>query len=191
MTDRGIDLDRHSFQFFDEAGVAVHKVFLQEASAQAAFEALVSRHLHEDQSPILRPASGKPAVGFPGFPKARNPHRLWRVEPVSLGGLLLGAAAKNLQLQYSVASPGALQTLWGPAESLQRRGPWLQVLDPAFNLALDLESLGSAWVTQDDGEDEGPYRLQLLDARDEAMAELRGATPAWNDLLYALPVPEA
>lgn len=177
---------RRSLQFFDGEGSAVHKVFLQEGSAHAAFEALASRHLHEDQSPILGPSPGK-SWALRSFPGLRDSQRIWRVEPGSLGCLLLEAMGRNLQIQISVASGAALQTLCGPVGSLQRRGDWLQVLDPTFNLAIDLEGLASAWVTR---EEEGPYRLQLLNLRNEDVAELRGSTQAWNELLYALPVQE-
>lgn len=186
VVDQGSTGLRRSLQFFDREGTAVHKVFLLEPSSHAAFEALASRHRHEDQSPILGPSPGKSGA-LPGFSDLRSPQRIWRVEPGSLGSLLLEAAGRNLQLQISVASDGALQTLCGPVGSLQRRGAWLQVLDPTFNLALDLEGLASAWVAR---EEEGPYRLQLLNFRNEAVAELRGFTQEWNDQLYALPVQE-
>lgn len=42
---------RRSLQFFDSAGVAVHKIFLTEDSDIGAFEALVARHAAGDQSP--------------------------------------------------------------------------------------------------------------------------------------------
>lgn len=40
-----LENERHSLQFFDDAGVAVHKVYLTEASNVAAYEALVARYL--------------------------------------------------------------------------------------------------------------------------------------------------
>lgn len=41
---------RHSLQFFDETGTAVHKIFLTRKSDAAAYDALVERYRHEDQS---------------------------------------------------------------------------------------------------------------------------------------------
>jgi len=48
-----------SLEFFDEDGTAVHKIFLDHASDIRAYEALVDRHRHPDQSPELpiRPRS--------------------------------------------------------------------------------------------------------------------------------------
>lgn len=42
---------RHSLQFFDLDGTAVHKLYLRPESDQGAYDALVRRHLHADQQP--------------------------------------------------------------------------------------------------------------------------------------------
>ena len=42
-----------SFQFFDEHGAAIHKVFLTEQSDAAEFEKLVEKYKSEDQSPTI------------------------------------------------------------------------------------------------------------------------------------------
>ena len=54
---------RRSLQFFDADGTAVQKVYVREADAADAFERLVDRHLHADQSPAqrVRPAAPPPA----------------------------------------------------------------------------------------------------------------------------------
>ena len=41
---------RRSLQFYDAHGTAVHKIYLREESDLTAFEALVGKHLHADQS---------------------------------------------------------------------------------------------------------------------------------------------
>lgn len=45
------DGDRRSFQFFDQSGTAVHKVYAVKDTDIAAMEALAERYAHEDQSP--------------------------------------------------------------------------------------------------------------------------------------------
>jgi len=54
---------RHSLQFFDLDGLAVHKVYLREGSDFAACEEIVARHLHTDQSPGIKvvPHAAAPA----------------------------------------------------------------------------------------------------------------------------------
>ena len=43
---------RRSLQFFDAAGTAIHKIFLTRKSDVAAYEALVEKYRHADQSPV-------------------------------------------------------------------------------------------------------------------------------------------
>ena len=45
---------RHSLQFYDGDGTAVHKVYLREESNDEAFEAFVKKYLHVDQSTAQR-----------------------------------------------------------------------------------------------------------------------------------------
>jgi putative hemin transport protein len=54
---------RRSLQFYDAHGTAVHKIYLREESDLAAFEALVGKHLHADQSAgqSVLPKPGKAA----------------------------------------------------------------------------------------------------------------------------------
>ncbi|WP_340119544.1 ChuX/HutX family heme-like substrate-binding protein [Pelagibius sp. 7325] len=54
---------RHSLQFFDIDGLAVHKVYLREESDAAAYEKLVARHLHADQAPAIKVAAKTPPPG--------------------------------------------------------------------------------------------------------------------------------
>ena len=51
-TDKG---DKRSIQIFNAEGEAVHKIFLREASDVAAFERLVDRFRHENQTPFFLP----------------------------------------------------------------------------------------------------------------------------------------
>jgi putative hemin transport protein len=52
-----------SFQFFDLAGTAIHKVFLTEKSDLKAYEKLVEKYRSDDQSPTINvsPIAAKPA----------------------------------------------------------------------------------------------------------------------------------
>ncbi len=52
---------RHSLQFFDVDGLAVHKVYLRNESDAEAYETLVARHLHADQAPAIKVAAAAEA----------------------------------------------------------------------------------------------------------------------------------
>lgn len=51
---------RRSLQFFDRAGMAIHKIYATNYTDAAAFDALVARFRHDDQTPGLK--AEKPAV---------------------------------------------------------------------------------------------------------------------------------
>lgn len=54
---------RHSLQFFDLDGLAVHKIYLRGESAIDAYESVVAKYRHADQAPVIKvaPASSSPA----------------------------------------------------------------------------------------------------------------------------------
>jgi putative hemin transport protein len=52
---------RHSLQFFDLDGTAVHKVYLRDLGAVTAYETIVAKYLHPDQAPAIAVAARVPA----------------------------------------------------------------------------------------------------------------------------------
>lgn len=63
VTEEAHGKPRHSLQFFDQDGLAVHKIYLREESDTTAYEALVARYLHADQAGALKvaPLAAAPA----------------------------------------------------------------------------------------------------------------------------------
>lgn len=51
VTEPGKDKPRYSLQFFARDGEAIHKIYLTQASDEAAYHRLVEKYTHEDQSP--------------------------------------------------------------------------------------------------------------------------------------------
>jgi len=78
VIDQTPDGPRQSFQFFDQDGTAIHKVYLQNDSNHALFEQLTTRHLHEDQGtgqvviplPDARPDKPDSEIDIPAFQTA-------------------------------------------------------------------------------------------------------------------------
>src|SRR3546814_19199458 len=62
VTEQAYGQARHSLQIFDRDGLAVHKIYLREDGALEAYEALVAKHLHADQSPAI---AVKPSAAAP------------------------------------------------------------------------------------------------------------------------------
>lgn len=184
--------ERHSLQFFDAHGRAVHKVYLTGASHRPAYENLVERYAASDQSPWQEvapepsPAAEPPgdagfahdlkAHGFLAVAGQRRPARLRalllagrdRARPVSnvsAEHVLTLAAGAGLPLEISLSSPGATQTHSGTVHDIRRTGPWINVLDEGFNLHLRDARLGSSWVVWETVAGSGPAALELFDGR--------------------------
>ena len=93
-----------------------------------------------------------------------------------------------------VGNQGCIEIHSGPIHSLKPMGPWLNVLDPGFNLHLREAAIDTAWVVRKPGEDGVVTSLELFDAAGEAIATLFGKRkpgqvedPAWRALVGGLP----
>ncbi|QDE38042.1 hemin-degrading factor [Luteibacter pinisoli] len=60
--------------------------------------------------------------------------------------VLDGASAQAVPLMVFVGSPGVVQIHTGPVSNIVTAGPWLNVMDPAFNLHLRTDAIVSSWV---------------------------------------------
>lgn len=201
---------QRSLQFFDAAGVALHKVFLRPASDVAAFARLVEALADPDRSDRLTvqaPAPSEPeradadidvaglrqAWGrlrdthdFMGLLKTfgvtrtqalrlAEPRFAQAVQPEDCQGLLQAAAAQGVPIMVFVGNPGAIQIHTGPVRQVVLRGPWLNVLDPGFNLHLREDHIASAWVVRKPTVDGLVSSLELFDSQGDTIAMLFGA----------------
>jgi len=120
-----------------------------------------------------------------------------RARPVgtgSLSRLLHHAAATGLAIMVFVGNPGAIQIHTGPVRRIKPTGPWINVLDPDFNLHLREDHVIEAWLVRKPTEDGVVTSLELFDAKGETIALLFGRRkpgeaedPAWRDYVEALP----
>ncbi|MGF6231376.1 putative hemin transport protein [Inquilinus ginsengisoli] len=101
-----------------------------------------------------------------------------RAEPVgrdALRRVLTDAAETGAAIMVFVGNPGCLQIHTGPVHRLQDMGPWLNVLDPGFNLHLREDRIDSAWVVRKPTKDGVVTSLELFDVDGTLMAMLFGA----------------
>ncbi len=115
------------------------------------------------------------------------------VETDSAQALLLGAATTGTPVMVFVGNPGVIQIHTGPVQRVQVMGPWLNVLDPGFNLHLREDHIASAWVVRKPTSDGLVTSLELFDARGETIAmffgERKPGRPelcAWRSLVESL-----
>ncbi|MFM0738777.1 hemin-degrading factor [Paraburkholderia xenovorans] len=115
------------------------------------------------------------------------------VSPAALQNLLVRASETGVPIMVFVGNRGMIQIHSGPVHSIRVMGPWLNVLDPGFNLHLRADLLASAWVVRKPTSDGIVTSLELFDAQGENIAMLFGArkpgTPeldGWRELIAEL-----
>ena len=108
--------------------------------------------------------------------------------------MLEGAAATGLPVMVFVGNRGCLQIHAGPVHRIEPIGPWLNVLDPTFNLHLREDRVTAAWVVRKPSAHGDIHSLELYDAAGELAAQIFGHRPAqgeeradWRALVTGLP----
>jgi putative hemin transport protein len=115
------------------------------------------------------------------------------VDAASAHQVLEGAAASGTPVMVFVGNPGMIQIHSGPVRKVVVMGPWLNVLDPGFNLHLREDHIASAWVVRKPTSDGLVTSLELFDAQGETIAMFFGERKpgraelcAWRELVDAL-----
>jgi putative hemin transport protein len=103
-----------------------------------------------------------------------EPRFVQPLEPDGAEALLQAAAASALSLMVFVGNPGVIQIHTGPVHKVLRVGPWLNVMDPGFNLHLRSDLIASAWIVRKPTTDGLVTSLELFDAEGETIAMFFG-----------------
>ncbi|WP_227870602.1 hemin-degrading factor [Orrella marina] len=197
---------RHSLQFFDTEGVAIHKVYCTDETDTAQYLKLVQEHAvasvwpaFQAIEPDVRQDRVDDAQAFRDawlnlkdthdfFPMLRkfNVNRqgalldvgadLAQQVPVdTIDKMLRNAAAEGQSIMCFVGNRGMIQIHTGPVERIVERGPWLNVLDPTFNLHLDVSRVSQVWVVNKPTVDGWVTSLEVYDAQGELIVQFFGA----------------
>jgi len=93
-----------------------------------------------------------------------------------------------------VGNRGCVQIHSGPVRRIETVGPWLNVLDPGFNLHLRLDRVTAAFVARKPSAHGDIHALELYDAGGEVAVQVFGHRPAqgterpdWRALVTRLP----
>jgi putative hemin transport protein len=115
------------------------------------------------------------------------------VDAASAQQVLSGAASTGTPIMVFVGNPGMIQIHTGPVNKVVVMGPWLNVLDPGFNLHLREDHIANAWVVRKPTSDGLVTSLELFDAQGETIAmffgERKPGRPelcAWRELIDGL-----
>jgi putative hemin transport protein len=71
-----------------------------------------------------------------------------RLAPQAVRATLEGLAARGFPAMVFVGNRGCIQIHAGPVRSLQPMGPWLNVMDPGFNLHLREDRVAEVWLVE-------------------------------------------
>lgn len=158
-----------AIQIFDRHGDAAHKIYQAEGTDRAAFAALIDALSTRDADA----ASYAPPTPLPpSVPEGRA------LAPHALRRLLERAAAAHLPLTVTVGNRPVTQRFTGTVETIKVTGPWVNVLDPAFNLHLREDRIAQA-TEADDG-------IAVSDAAGFLFCHI-GAGPDWQRLATEAP----
>lgn len=99
------------------------------------------------------------------------------VQPLPLSSaheVLARAAQEGVSIMVFVGNPGMIQIHSGPVQKIAVMGPWINVLDPGFNLHLREDHIASAWAVRKPTVDGLVCSLELFDREGRTIAMLFG-----------------
>lgn len=97
-----------------------------------------------------------------------------QINPAGARQLLETAASDNVAIMIFVGNPGMIQIHSGLVKKIAVMGPWLNVLDPGFNLHLREDHIASAWIVRKPTVDGLVTSLELFDQHGEVIAMFFG-----------------
>ena len=206
MTKDGL---QRSLQFFDKAGVAIHKIYLRAQSCIAKYDELLNQFQSNDQAPGMQvTALDKPVAELPdqdidvtawrqSWRAMKDTHdffvllrqfKVTRTQGLRLAepafvqalpvtcvkDLLEIAASTDTPLMVFVGNHGMLQIHSGPIHKVMSAGSWINVMDPRFNLHLQMDSVTQAWLVRKPTDDGIVTSVELFNDDGEAIAMFFG-----------------
>ncbi|MFD2237466.1 hemin-degrading factor [Aureimonas populi] len=113
--------------------------------------------------------------------------------PATATKLLEAAAAGGLPIMCFVGSRGCIQIHTGPVKTVKAMGPWINVLDPGFDLHLREDLVAEAFAVRKPTSFGLLTSVELFDADGGLVAQFfgvrerdAGEDPAWRDLVQGL-----
>jgi putative hemin transport protein len=115
-----------------------------------------------------------------------------RLEPQAVTATLEQTAADAVPVMIFVGNKGCIQIHGGPVGKIVPMGPWINVMDPRFNLHLRADHLAEVYRVWKPTRTGDVFSIEGFSAEGELILQIFGYrkdTPAepWNDLTAALP----
>jgi putative hemin transport protein len=114
----------------------------------------------------------------------------YQITPESITAVLNGASERQVPLMVFVANPNCIQIHTGPIKKIFAMGPWLNIMDPKFNLHLREDAIDEAWVVRKPCEAGVVTGIELIDKEGTVFNQFFGKRkpgipelPEWTNLV--------
>lgn len=87
----------------------------------------------------------------------------YQIKPESMKAVFDAASETALPIMVFVSNPNCIQIHTGPIKKIFVMGPWLNIMDSAFNLHLREDAIDEAWVVKKPTEDGIVTGIELID----------------------------
>ena len=106
--------------------------------------------------------------------------------------VLTEAALAKIQVMIFVGNPGCIQIHGGLIEKIVPMGPWINVMDPRFNLHLRADHIAEVWLVNKPTAKGAAISVEAFDADGMLILQIFGkrteaGLDAWNALTLTLP----
>ena len=115
--------------------------------------------------------------------------------PDAVETLLIRAAETGLPIMVFVGNMGCIEIHTGPIHNLKRMGPWLNVLDPGFDLHLRTDHIAEVWQVTKSTRRGDAISVEAFDRDGMLITQIFGvladeeAAARWNALVQGLDAP--
>ena len=106
--------------------------------------------------------------------------------------LMTRAAESGLPIMVFVGNMGCIEIHTGPIHNLKRMGPWLNVLDPGFDLHLRTDHIAEVWQVTKSTRRGDAISVEAFDSEGMLITQIFGvladpdAAARWNELVQGL-----
>lgn len=87
----------------------------------------------------------------------------YQIKPESMQSVFEGASKIQVPIMVFVSNPNCIQIHTGPINKIFVMGPWLNIMDPEFNLHLRQDAIDEAWVVKKPSEAGIVTSIELID----------------------------
>lgn len=107
----------------------------------------------------------------------------WQIDTASIHEMLTASAEQQLAIMCFVNNPGCIQIHSGTVTTISEMGPWLNVLDPGFNLHLRQDQVREVWAVRKPTDTGHVTSLEAYDANGELIVQFFGKRKEGQDEL--------